>query len=143
MFCPNCGTPVNENQSNCTSCGASLNAQSVGAGGQVPNPPYAPQTIPVTNTKTPGLGLAITSMVLGIVSLVLFCAVWLAIICAIVGVTLGGIALWKAKQVNAKSGMAVAGIACSCVSLGILIIYAILVATVFAEGAAILGGLFA
>ncbi len=106
MFCPNCGTPANENQTCCAKCGAALKAQ----GNQ-----------PISN-RSPGLGLAITSMVLGIVSLVLFCVIYLAIPCAIVGIALGGVALSKAKKANAKSGMAVAGITCSCVSLGILIV---------------------
>ncbi len=109
MFCPNCGTPANEDQTCCAKCGTVLTTQAA---------PFR-QPAPV---RTPGLGLGITSMVLGIVSLALFCVIYLAIPCAIVGVVLGGIALSKAKKANAKSGMAIAGITCSCVALGILIV---------------------
>ncbi len=114
MFCPNCGAPANENQACCTQCGAMLTAQAY------------PVNQP-TSQRAPGLGLAITSMVLGIVSLALFCMIYFAIPCAIVGIALGGVALSKAKKANAKSGMAVAGIACSCVSLGILIVLVVAV----------------
>ncbi len=127
MFCPNCGAPANENQTCCTSCGAALTQQ-------------VSQANSPTSSRSPGLGLAIASMVLGILSLALFCIIELAIPCAIVGVALGGIAKAKAKKANAKSGMAVAGIACSCVSLGLLII--ILLIAVGSWGLAISEPLF-
>ncbi len=114
MFCPHCGTPTAENQTHCTQCGAVLTVQ-------------VPMSNHPTPTKTPGFGLAIASMVLGIVSLALFCVIYLAIPCAIVGIALAAIALNKAKQVHAKSGMAVAGLTCSCVALGILIILLVVV----------------
>ncbi len=117
MFCPYCGATTNENQSHCTNCGASLTAQ----------PTQPTQVSQPTANRSPGLGFAIASMVLGIVSLVLFCIIYVAIPCAIVGVALGGVALNKAKKAQAKSGMAVAGITCSCVALGILIILIIAV----------------
>ncbi len=122
MFCPNCGTPTEENQTSCKNCGAVLNAQA--------NPNcFVPMesAAPAAPTCTPGIGLAVASMVLGIVSLVLFCFAFLAIPCAIIGGALGGISLWKAKKAGVKSGMAVAGITCSCISLGILIILLIAV----------------
>ncbi len=113
MFCPKCGAPANENQTCCTNCGA----------------PLAPQTFQSSQQtlhRAPGFGLAIASMVLGICSLALFCVICLAIPCAIIGIILGGIALRKAKKAQTKSGMAVAGIVCSCVSLGILIVLIII-----------------
>ncbi len=113
MFCPNCGTPANENQTCCTKCGTVLTAQGYRADSMTPS--------------VPGRGLAIASMVLGIVSLALFCVIYLAIPCAVVGVALGGIALSKAKKAKVKNGMAIAGITCSCVSLGILIVLVIAV----------------
>ncbi len=116
MFCPNCGAPANENQACCTKCGTALTAQAA----QISQP---------TLSRSAGLGFAITSMVLGIVSLALFCVIYLAIPCAIVGIALGGVALNKAKKANAKSGMAIAGITCSCVSLGILIVLVIAMAS--------------
>ncbi len=117
MFCPNCGTPANENQTCCTKCGTVLKAQ-------------APQCNQPTPIRAPGRGLAIASMVLGIVALALFCVIYLAIPCAIIGLALGGVALRKAKKANVGSGMAVAGITCSCVALGILIVLAIIVGSI-------------
>ena len=81
----------------------------------------------------PGKGLGIASMVLGIVSLALFCVLYLAIPCAIVGAILGGVALSKAKQAGVKNGMGVAGLTCSLIALGILVIYWIAIASALAE----------
>ena len=61
-------------------------------------PPYAMMAPP-----KPGNGLAVASMVLGIVSLVMFCLYPLVIPCAIVGIILGIIA-----KVKGAGGMAVA-----------------------------------
>ncbi len=136
MFCPKCGTPANENQSHCTNCGAPLNAQQ-----QVYQQQYnAPYNAPA-NKSVPGLGLAVTSMVLGIVSVVLFCIIYVAIPCAIVGIALGGVALLKAKRANVKSGMAIAGITCSCVALGILIILAVAIGAEIASWASFINSL--
>lgn len=63
---------------------------------------------------TPGKGLAIASMVLGIVSLVL-CVIFMylpALVCGIVGLILGIMAKKKAK-----SKMATAGFVCSLIGL--------------------------
>ena len=89
----------------------------------MPQQPYGMPSAPAP--AVPGKGLGITSMVLGIVSLALFCVWYLAIPCAIVGVILGCMSYSKAKQAGAKCGMAAAGIACSCVALGILVIVVI------------------
>ncbi len=129
MFCHNCGTQINENQSNCTNCGALLNPQNASLQPQH-ELSYATEKTQ-EKEKIQGItGLAVTSMVLGIVSLVLFCVAWLAIICAIIGACLGGVALSKAKRAGIKSGMAVAGIVCSVIALGLLIVYVILAATI-------------
>ena len=72
-------------------------------------------------------GLAIASMVLGIIGLVLFCIWYIGIPCSIIGLILGGISSSKAKAYGMKSGMAVAGIVCSCIALGLNIIGIILI----------------
>ena len=62
--------------------------------------------------------MAIASMVLGIVSLVLFCIWWLAIPCAILAVILGVVARGKASRGEAEGrGMATAGIICGAVAI--------------------------
>lgn len=81
--------------------------------------PYAP------NQKSSGL--AVTSMVLGIISLALFCVWYIALPCAIVGLVLGIVASGKVKRGEAAgAGMAKAGIICSIVALGLAIIVTIL-----------------
>lgn len=83
------------------------------------------QTTPYGAPVVPGKGLAITAMILGIVSLALFCIWYLAIPCGIVGLVLGAVAHNKAKAVGMKSGMATAGIVCSAIALGIALIFII------------------
>lgn len=62
-----------------------------------------------------GAGLAIASMVLGIVALVVSCCFYyISIPCAIIGIILAGVSL---KGQRAGKGMAIAGLVCSIVSL--------------------------
>jgi len=63
--------------------------------------------------------MAIASMVLGIVSLILPFA---GLATAVVGLILGIIAMKKQKTVGASTGMAVAGMVCSIITLAINII---------------------
>ena len=64
---------------------------------------------------------AIAVLVLGIVALVFMCVWYISIPCSIVGVILAGLAMNKAKAVGMKSGVAVAGVVCSCIALGLTI----------------------
>lgn len=106
---------------------------------QPPEQPYqpAPQPAPPTYYTNPGMnayptppvrqkknnGLAIASMILGIVSLVGSCCIWyLTIPCAVVGLILGIIALK-----NGKDGMAIAGIVMSAIGLAIALLVVIFV----------------
>lgn len=68
-------------------------------------------------------GMAIASMVLGIVSIVLVCCTYfLSIPCAIVGLVLG----IMQNKTHGKNGMATAGIVCSIVSIVLSIIFIII-----------------
>lgn len=79
-----------------------------------------------------GAGLAIASMVLGIVALVFSCCFYyISIPCAIVGLILAGVSLHGQKG---GRGMAIAGLVCSIVS----IVPAILA---ISSGAALFGSL--
>jgi hypothetical protein len=90
------------------------------------------------NASVPGKGLGITSMILGIVSLVFFCAYYIALPAAITGLVLGIISRKKAKAVNAPHGMATAGIICSSIGIGLFLIFILLffigLATLFGIG---------
>lgn len=133
MFCPNCGAQNADNVAFCASCGANMGAQQ-----PVQQPVYqapvqqpvyqAPVQQPVyqpaqQNVPVPGKGMGITGMVLGIVALVLFCMWYVAIPAAIVGAILSGVALKKAQDAGMKNGMATAGLVCSCIALGIAIVF--------------------
>ena len=70
---------------------------------------------PLVHKISGGPGLAIASMVLGIVALVVSCCFYyLSIPCAIIGAILGFISLASGKK---GKGMAIAGVVCSIVSL--------------------------
>ena len=67
------------------------------------------------NNQKKGPGMAVASMVLGIVSLVSSCCIpGVPFACALVGLILGGVAL---KNQTDGKGMAIAGLVCSIVSL--------------------------
>lgn len=143
MFCPNCGAQNADGTAFCASCGSNLNAQQAPAQQAPVQQPVYQQPVyqqPVYQqpayqkpASVPGKGLAITGMVLGIVSLVLFCILYISIPCAIVGAVLSGVGLKKAKDAGMKNGMAVAGLVCSLIALGICVIYWVLAAAALAE----------
>lgn len=80
-----------------------------------PQPQYYQQ--PPFYMPPPSKSLAVASMVLGIVSVVLLCTVYLGIPCSIVGLVLGIVA----KKKN-QGGMATAGIVLSIISLALVAI---------------------
>ena len=89
----------------------------------------------------PGKGMSIAAMVLGIVALVFsFLPVvgWAGIIIAIVGLVLAVIGKKKAREVNAPTGMATAGLVMSIIALGLAILITIVcLACVGAAGSAL------
>ena len=61
-----------------------------------------------------GPGLAIASMVLGIVSVTVCCGGWIGLIAAVLAIVLGGVAL---KKQTRGRGMGIAGVACGIVGV--------------------------
>ena len=129
MFCPNCGAQNADNVAFCASCGANMTAQQA----PVQQPVYQQPVYQQQPASVPGKGLGIAGMVLGIISLVLFCVTYISIPCAIVGIILSGVGLKKAKDVGMKNGMAVAGLVCSAIALGVCVVAWILAASALAE----------
>ncbi len=85
--------------------------------------------MPPMPAPVPGKALGIAGMVLGIVSLVLCCLLWyFTLVLSIPGLILSCIGLGKAKKENVPNGMAVAGIVCSAINIGVNIIFIALVA---------------
>lgn len=127
MFCPNCGAQNADNAPFCANCGSRFE--------QAPAAPVAPGYTPVgvppvAPVANPGKGMGITSMVLGILAILLLCTslTWVAIGCAIVGVILGAMGMKKSKEVGMSNGMGIAGLVCSIIALALCVIAIIFVA---------------
>ena len=155
MFCPNCGNNNPDGVAFCANCGFRFEDQNPQQAAPQPEfqqpqqqyqqpefqqpefqQPYqqpqqqyqAPYMAPMP-APVPGKALGITSMVLGIVSLVLCCLLWyFTLLLSIPGLVLGCVGLSKAKKENAPSGMAIAGIVCSAINIAVNIIFIVLVA---------------
>ena len=128
-YCKNCGSLNNDGVLYCASCGAPMQA----AHPQQPIYPVNNYQQPVPQS-VPGKGLGITSMVLGIIGLVLFCFWFISLPCAIVGIILGCISISQAKEAGMKNGMATAGIVCSAIAIVLVILILILAAIGVASG---------
>ena len=87
----------------------------------MPQPPAAVY-VQAPVQQPPGNGLAVAGMVLGIVSLVLFCLWFISLPGAIVGLCLSAAGKNKAKITNSGGGMAITGIILSCVTLALLLL---------------------
>lgn len=68
----------------------------------------------------PGKGLQIASLVLGILSLIVFLS-WIALICGILAIILGAVGRSKAKKVGAPTALGTAGIVCGAIGVVVLI----------------------
>ena len=107
MVCTNCGTQMADGTAFCPNCGAAQAAP------QAPvQPAYGYQPAPQAAAQ-PAKGLAIASMVMGILSF--FIA---AVITGSLGIILGGVA----KSKGNRSGMATAGIVCGVIGVGLWLI---------------------
>lgn len=94
-----------------------------------------PSAAPASPAVHPKKGMAIASMVLGIVAIVIFCMWYVSIPCAIVAIVLGVLA----KKAG-KIGMATAGIVTGIIALGLDILAITLLASLLASfGAAGIG----
>ena len=93
----------------------------------------APQQVVVVqnNAKQPGHGLGVASLVLGIISLVLFLTNWIAALFGLIGTVLGGVA----KSKGNTEGVTKAGLVCSIIGLVLgLIIFISALACIGANG---------
>ena len=70
--------------------------------------------------------MAVAGMVLGIISLALFCIWYVSFPCAITGLILSMVGLGKSKQTGAGAGMAKAGLILSIIALSLALLIIIL-----------------
>jgi len=88
---------------------------------QTPNyqTPPSPQSLPT--------GMSVASMVLGIISLVLFCLWYISMPCGIIGLVLGLVAKGRVQRGEAGGGaMAKTGVVCSIIALALAVLILIL-----------------
>jgi type II secretory pathway pseudopilin PulG len=107
MQCPRCRFDNSDGTRFCASCGAPMGV------------PARPSTAsPRGRAEQPKQGMAITSLVLGLISLPLMCALGAGVLTAIVGLILGIVALVRSNRAPAEyggKGLAIGGIAASVV----------------------------
>lgn len=127
MICKNCGASINENEKFCSSCGQKIENGEFST--QEPNNEQPNMEAESTNYNQniyqpqiqPTSGLAVASLVLGIVGIFLS---WITLmIPSILGIVFGGVAI---KQCNDKGlngrGMAIGGLVCSIIIVAIFVI---------------------
>ncbi len=147
MFCPNCGAQNADGVPFCGTCGSAVNSAPQQPTYTQPTPNYPQQPAPGYNpygaapVSVPSKGMGITGMILGIIALVFMCVWYISVPCAIVGAILSGISGSKAKRVGMKNGMATAGLVCSCIALGLAVLWIAFIGALLAEAGIVLGSL--
>lgn len=125
MFCPKCGNHSPDEASICPECGFRFGTIS-------PQEAYYDPSINAyrqrlsTPASVPGKGLGITSMILGIISILISCLFYFSFPFSILGVVLGGYSMSKSKKLGLSNGCATAGVICSCISFGLIALFMII-----------------
>ena len=117
MTCTNCGAQCPDNSAMCQNCGAPLHSVQ-----QQYRPQYQARPMYTAVPTVPGKGLGVASMVLGIISLALFCFWYLALPCGLIAIVLGAVGGSKAKRAGMTNGMATAGLVCGCIAIGLALL---------------------
>lgn len=129
MFCSNCGKQIPDNSAFCPNCGTAFSQPQQPQYNQPQQPQYPPQyppqyqpqpggyMPPQAPAEEPGKGMAIASLVLGILSF--FCFAYISGVLAII---FGCVA--KNKGYTGK--MATAGIICGAIGIVLMIVFQII-----------------
>jgi hypothetical protein len=124
MFCTNCGSQNADNATFCTNCGAPFQQQTpvapVAPPAYNPAPAYVPAPVFSAPTKNPGIGFGVASLILGIISLILFCFWYVSVPCALIGLILAAVGKKSSSDAGMSNGLAVGGLVCSIIALGLL-----------------------
>ncbi len=116
MFCPNCGQNNLDEAQFCTACGTALNQEPAAQQPTYQQPAYqqpAYNAAAPAKPKQPANGLAVASLVLGLVSFFCF-----AVITGGLAIIFGAVA----KNKGNTGGMATAGIACGVVGVALWLV---------------------
>jgi hypothetical protein len=104
--------------------------------GMDPNvPPPFPPDVPAM-ARRPGNGMAIAALVLGIVSLALFCVLYVSLPCGILAIVFGIVGRSRARAGASGGGMATAGLVCGVIGVALFV----LMLGLMCAGVSILGG---
>ena len=122
MICTNCGHNNHDDALFCVACGASLQTSPQYQNPYDQQPQYNNQYN--TNAQQPGKGLAIASMVLGIIAFL--CA---PIITGVLSIVFGGVA----KSKGYRGGMATAGIVCGVIALVLWVVSLVFLGDIYTD----------
>ncbi len=96
---------------------------------QAPPPPPAMPGAPGYAPKQTN-GLAVASLVLGILALLLFFTIWLPFILGVLAIVFGAVAISKAKRGAGNKGIAIAGLVCGTIGIVAAILFIVLIVAV-------------
>ena len=134
MYCKSCGEFCNDGATFCTKCGQKLNETDHSI------PVYeAPPVYTAEETKTPGKGLGIASLILGICSVV---CCYVNFPCAVLSIIFGIISNKKAKKGTATAGIVLSSITIALTVIGVLayiLIYVIYGVALFSSASSVSG----
>lgn len=116
MFCPNCGNNNEDGVAFCASCGAPMNNAQQAQAPQQPVQDFQPEYAAPAAQPVAGKGLAIASLVLGIIAFILF-----PYICGGLAIVFGAIS--KSKGYPGKAGTA--GLICGIIAIALQIVFTI------------------
>ncbi len=88
-----------------------------------PPMPGAPGAPPASSSN----GFAVTSLVLGILSIVLFFTIWIPFILAILAIIFGALGISNARKGAPKKGLAIAGLICGIAGAAIAVLFIVLI----------------
>lgn len=125
--CSSCGKGIADNTKFCPFCGAPCeqdwNAEPEDSVGPGPfQDVYNGSDVSGSGQISSSKGMSIAGLVLGIAAIVVAFIPgisWLAWICGVVGIVLSAVAISQAKKAGEKSGMAVAGLVLSIISIAL------------------------
>jgi Domain of unknown function (DUF4190) len=121
-------TPEDQGASEPTPSEAHSAGHPTGSAPAAPPMPGAPAMMPAS---TPSNGFAVASLVLGIVSLVLFFTIWLPFLLGTLAIVFGALGISKANKPGGRQkGLAIAGLVCGVVGIVIAVLFIVAIVNV-------------